>query len=101
MQNKQEVRQSLEEGGKMKTQCWNPYLPLAEYIPDGEPHIFQDRLYIFGSHDRENGREFCELDYVSWSAPVDDLSDWRYEELFTGKNRILITQKNYHFMHRM
>ncbi len=63
----------------MKTQCWNPYLPLAEYIPDGEPHIFQDRLYIFGSHDRENGREFCELDYVSWSAPVDDLSDWRYE----------------------
>lgn len=85
----------------MKTQCWNPYLPLAEYIPDGEPHIFQDRLYIFGSHDRENGREFCELDYVSWSAPVDDLSDWRYEGTIYRKNRILITQKNYHFMHRM
>lgn len=49
----------------MKTQCHNPYLPLHEHIPDGEPHIFGDRLYIFGSHDLENGNEFCELDYVS------------------------------------
>ena len=52
----------------MKTQCHNPYLPLCEHIPDGEPHVFGDRLYIFGSHDMENGNEFCELDYVSWSA---------------------------------
>lgn len=60
----------------MKTQCHNPYLPLWEHIPDGEPHVFEDRLYIFGSHDLENGNEFCEQDYVSWSAPLDDLSDW-------------------------
>ena len=49
---------------QMETQCLNPYLPLYKHIPDGEPHIFGDRLYVFGSHDRENGNEFCELDYV-------------------------------------
>lgn len=33
----------------------NPYLPSWEYVPDGEPHVFGDRLYIFGSHDRFGG----------------------------------------------
>jgi len=60
-------------------QGFNPYLPFSEYIPDGEPHVFGDRLYVYGSHDREGGDKFCELDYVVWSAPVDDLTDWRYE----------------------
>lgn len=35
----------------MKQQAFNPYLPGWEYIPDGEPHIFGDRVYIYGSHD--------------------------------------------------
>ena len=60
-------------------QVFNPYLPLNEYIPDGEPHVFGDRVYIYGSHDKENGDDFCMLDYVTWSAPVNDLTDWRYE----------------------
>ena len=63
----------------MKKQVYNPYLPIREYIPDGEPHVFGDRVYIFGSHDKEGGYTFCMLDYVTYSAPVDDLSDWRYE----------------------
>ena len=63
----------------MKKQVYNPYLPVGEYIPDGEPHIFGDRVYIFGSHDKEGGYTFCMLDYVTYSAPVDDLTDWRYE----------------------
>ena len=63
----------------MKKQAYNPYLPLDTYIPDGEPHVFGDRLYIYGSHDAENGTEFCVLDYECFSAPVDDLSDWRSE----------------------
>ena len=63
----------------MKKQAFNPYLPSYEYIPDGEPYVFGDRVYLFGSHDQFNGREFCPLDYVCWSAPVDDLSDWRKE----------------------
>jgi hypothetical protein len=60
----------------MKRQVFNPFLPETEYIPDGEPHVFGDRLYVYGSHDRFNGAEYCELDYVCWSAPVSDLSDW-------------------------
>lgn len=63
----------------MKKQVYNPFLPLHEYIPDGEPHIFGDRVYHYGSHDREGGYTFCMQDYVVYSAPVDDLTDWRYE----------------------
>lgn len=63
----------------MKKQCLNPYLPFNEYVADGEPHIFGDRIYIYGSHDKENGEVYCMLDYVCYSAPLDDLSDWRYE----------------------
>lgn len=36
----------------------NPYLPLWEYIPDGESRIFGDQLYIYGSHDRSDGDFF-------------------------------------------
>lgn len=60
-------------------QIYNPYLPLNEYIPDGEPHVFGDRVYIYGSHDKEGGDYFCMLDYVTYSAPIDNLKDWRYE----------------------
>ena len=61
----------------MKKQCFNPYLPSWEYVPDGEPRVFGDRLYVYGSHDAFNGPDFCVNDYVLWSAPLDDLSDWR------------------------
>lgn len=60
-------------------QIFNPYLPLDEYIPDGEPRVFGDRVYIYGSHDKEGGEFFCMRDYVTYSAPVDNLKDWRYE----------------------
>lgn len=60
-------------------QVYNPYLPLDEYIPDGEPHVFGDRVYVFGSHDKEGGYTFCMQDYVTYSASVSDLTDWRYE----------------------
>ena len=60
----------------MKKQVYNPYLPLNVYIPDGEPHVFGDRVYVYGSHDQEGGHDFCVLDYEVWSAPVSDLTDW-------------------------
>jgi len=63
----------------MKKQAFNPFLPLHEYIPDGEPHIFGNRVYLYGSHDKENGETFCMLDYTVYSAPVDNLSDWKCE----------------------
>lgn len=62
-----------------KRQALNPYLPSWEYIPDGEPYVFGDRVYVYGSHDTYNGAVFCMGDYVCWSAPVDNLADWRYE----------------------
>lgn len=62
-----------------KRQAFNPYLPLNVCIPDGEPHVFGDRVYVYGSHDREGGDAFCVLDYEVFSAPVCDLADWRSE----------------------
>ena len=47
-----------------KKQAFNPYLPSWEYIPDGEPYVFGDRVYIYGSHDLWNGYVFCMGDYV-------------------------------------
>ncbi|MBP5343233.1 family 43 glycosylhydrolase [bacterium] len=64
---------------------FNPYLPSYEYIPDGEPHVFDGRVYIYGSHDKFNGKYFCMNDYISYSAPVDDLSNWRYEGVIWRK----------------
>lgn len=69
----------------MKKQRVNPYLPSWEYIPDGEPYVFDGRVYVYGSHDRFNGHVYCLNDYVCWSAPVDDLADWRYEGVIYKK----------------
>lgn len=68
-------------------QIFNPYMPINEYVPDGEPHVFGDRVYVYGSHDKENGDAFCMLDYVCYSAPITDLKDWRYEGvIYEAKN---------------
>lgn len=59
----------------------NPYLPLWEHIPDGEPRVFEyngeKRVYVYGSHDTER-TSYCGSDQVVWSAPLDDLTDWTY-----------------------
>ena len=68
----------------------NPYLPLWEHLPDGEPRVFEDpdnpgkyRAYIIGSHD-VNFTSYCSNDIHAWSAPVEDLSQWRDEgSIFT------------------
>ena len=61
----------------------NPYLPEWEHIPDGEPYVFEDpehpgkeRIYIYGSHDTSK-TSYCGPDLTVWSAPVEDLTDWR------------------------
>ena len=63
----------------------NPYLPLWEHIPDGEPRVFEDpdnpgryRAYIIGSHDITY-TAYCGSDIRMWSAPVEDLTRWRDE----------------------
>lgn len=46
----------------MKKPVCNPFLPLWETVPDGEPHVFGDRVYLYGSHDVEGaGRWFQTL----------------------------------------
>ena len=76
------------------TTVGNPYLPLWEHIPDGEPYVFDDpdnpgkqRVYIYGSHDNLKTM-YCGRDQVVWSAPVEDLSQWRYDGV------ILVVDKN-------
>ncbi len=67
----------------------NPYLPHWEHIPDGEPKLFEDpdnpgkyRAYIYGSHDIRK-TEYCGDNLVLWSAPAENLNDWRCEgEIF-------------------
>lgn len=71
----------------MKKQAFNPFLPSWEYIPDGEPHVFGDRVYLYGSHDYFRGHVYCLGDYVCWSAPVTDLSDWRCEGVIYRKEQ--------------
>ena len=68
-------------------QIFNPYLPANEYIPDGEPRVFGDRLYVYGSHDRFGAGIFCVNDYVCWSTPVNDLSAWRCEGVIFRKKQ--------------
>lgn len=55
----------------------NPFLPLWEYIPDGEPRVFGDRVYLYGSHDRASSENFCDYKLKVWSAPLSDLSSWQ------------------------
>ena len=57
----------------------NPFMPLWEHVPDGEPRVFEyngeTRVYLYGSHDTLK-TEYCGPDQVVWSAPVDDLTNW-------------------------
>jgi len=70
-----------------KSQWYNPYMPSWEYVPDGEPHVFGDRVYVYGSHDLFNGYAYCLNDYICYSAPVDDLGNWRYEGVIYKKTQ--------------
>ena len=71
----------------------NPYLPLWEHIPDGEPYVFEDpdnpgkyRVYIYGSHDILRSA-YCGPEQVVWSASVDSLNRWRYDGVIFSVNR--------------
>lgn len=70
-------------GLNSRVKAANPYLPLWEHVPDAEPRVFEDpdnpgqyRLYIYGSHDTRR-TAYCGYEIIVWSAPVDDLTNWR------------------------
>lgn len=77
----------------------NPFLPQWEHVPDGEPRVFGDRIYIYGSHDRSHGREFCMEDYVCWSAPVRNLNEWKYEGVIYKKEQDPMNRDGSHYMY--
>lgn len=77
----------------MKTkQAVNPYMPSWEYVPDAEPHVVGDRVYVYGSHDIFNGLNFCLGDYVCWSH--------RWMILVTGVMRAAFIRENRIRQHR-
>ena len=69
---------ALVLGIAMSASAINSYMGLWEHVPDGEPRVFGDRVYVYGSHDVFETR-MCGPNYVVWSAPVDDLTNWRYD----------------------
>ncbi len=77
----------IKEEPHRPVQVYNPYMPSWEYVPDGEPHVFGDRVYVYGSHDVWGGETFCLGDYVCWSAPVNNLKDWRLEGTIYRKDQ--------------
>lgn len=72
-------------GNEVPSTVGNPYLPMWEHTPDGEPYIFEDpdrpgeyRVYVYGSHDSMI-TGYCGRELVVWSASVDNLNEWRYD----------------------
>lgn len=83
-QQQQNVVKDLSKGFVHQS-IGNPYLPLWEHLPDGEPRVFEDpdrpgkyRVYIIGSHDLRF-TSYCGPDIRMWSAPIEDLTSWRDE----------------------
>ena len=83
-----------KEDQNLMTTVGNPYMPLWEHIPDGEPYVFEDpdqpgkyRVYVYGSHD-DLVTAYCGRNQVVWSASVDSLNNWRYD------GTILVVDKN-------
>ena len=78
------MENKLSNGMIGQASAGNPFMAPWERIPDGEPRIFTDpdtgkqRMYVYGSHDTTIWN-FCGPDHVVWSAPVDDLTNWRHD----------------------
>ncbi len=86
-------KQAMTEEQELVT-VGNPFMPLWEHIPDGEPYVFEDpdqpgkyRVYVYGSHD-DLITMYCGRNQVVWSASVDSLNNWRYDGI------ILVVDKN-------
>ena len=56
----------------------NPILPLDVYIPDGEAHVFDGELYLYGSLDKVK-EHFCSTEYRV--AHTKDLCQWKVEDV--------------------
>ena len=68
----------------------NPLLDFDTYIPDVEAHVFNGKVYLYGSHDEKGGERFCMLDYEFFSTDVDDLEHFKSDGISYSKNEDVI-----------
>ena len=68
----------------------NPFLPIYDFNPDGEPHVWEDpdnpghyRLYFLSSHDMDKNH-YCSNNHVLYSCPVEDPFNWTYHGVIIG-----------------
>ncbi len=63
----------------------NPLLKFDTYIPDVEAHVFDDEVYLYGSHDKKGGDRFCMEDYVFYHAKVNNLNEFVADKISYSK----------------
>jgi len=62
----------------------NPVLPPDVCIPDGEAHVFEDRLYVYGSCDQEY-ETYCSKEY--YVVSTGNMQSWTVHPVsFSGKD---------------
>ena len=66
------------------------------YFCDVESHIFNNKIYLYGSHDARNSDRYCPLDYICYSANLNDLSNWHYEGVIYRKDQDPLNHDNKH-----
>lgn len=69
----------------MKKQALNPYLPSWEYVPDGEPYVFNGRVYVMAH------MIFTMVMYFVWGITFAGLHQWMI--WVTGDTRELFIEK--------
>lgn len=68
----------------------NPILDFDTYIPDVEAHAFNDKVFLYGSHDKKGGNRFCILDYEFFYSDVDDLEKFKSDGVSYRKKEFII-----------
>ena len=75
-------------------------IDVLEFMPDNELHVMWSkadsewRVYAVGSHDTKMSG-WCGPDITCWSAPVYDLSDWRFEAILRDTGTYFACDMNY------
>jgi arabinoxylan arabinofuranohydrolase len=67
----------LAGGGLLGGTCARASNPIitTSYSADPSAHVFEGRMYVYASHDRDDAREFDMIDYHVYSS--DDMENWR------------------------
>ena len=58
----------------MKKQAFNPYLPSWEYIPDGEPYVFGDRVDVYKRQAVPSDIKNSAVNIFRWNQQISETS---------------------------